>query len=39
MTKHQITEANAANREFIDGKLSFDDFMAIIHDLVKPKDV
>ena len=35
MTTNQITEANAANREFIDGKLSFTDFLSIIHDLVR----
>lgn len=26
-------EANAANREYLNGKLSWSDFMAIIHDL------
>jgi hypothetical protein len=28
-------EANAANREYMDGKLSWKDFMAIVHDLAE----
>lgn len=35
MTKFQIEEANAANREYLDGKLSLSDMLAIIHDLAR----
>lgn len=36
MTKSELwQEANAANREYLNGKLSWEDFVGIVHDLAE----